>query len=102
MRIVFPGEQFILDLNSSLPSVPGGDRPTVGQFTRLDLPDLLVDIGELWEAIPQLGTPGFRRLIKRYRLVWAYQVVACEHRDGSIELTGISFDFEGLIAPEVD
>jgi hypothetical protein len=29
-------------------------------------------------------------------------VVACEHADGSIELTGISFDFEGLINPEVD
>jgi len=101
VRIVVLSEEFIGQLNSWLPS-QRGDRPSVGQFTRIELPEIMAVVAEEWESLPALEAVGYRRLIRHWHHVAYYAITAFERPDGAIELVNISFDFTGLPDPEAD
>lgn len=102
MRRVIVSDQIFLTLEAMLPAGRGGDRPSRDDFVRLVLFPARDYFAEHWDdghLLPNPRQPSVRTLIARGELVPAYSVTGSELPDGSIELIGISLDFEGLPDP---
>jgi hypothetical protein len=99
MRHVVVSERLMLVLGSLLPAGAGGDRPSLTQFVREELVDIVTYFQEHWDdglLLPNRGYPELRTLIAAGRLVSSYSVLGRELKDGSIDLMHITIDFEGL------
>jgi hypothetical protein len=88
-------------------SVASEDRPTQSEFTSHELFPARDYFAEHWDdaagRLVTLGTSPMRKMLHvAGRHVHAYDVVAQELPDGTIEMIGISIDFEGLPDPGDD
>jgi hypothetical protein len=102
---VIVSDQIFLTLEAMLPAGRGGDRPSRDDFVRLVLFPARDYFAAHWDDGRLLSNPrqpSVRTLIATGELVPAYSVTGRELPDGSIELIGISIDFEGLPDPEGD
>jgi hypothetical protein len=99
---VIVSDQVFLSLQAVLPSASGGDRPSRDAFLRLVLFPVRDYFAEHWDDGLLLANPrhpSVRTLIGHHELVPAYEVTGCELPDGTVELIGVSIDFEGLPGP---
>jgi hypothetical protein len=106
MRRVLIGDRLLWTLDSLFPANRGGDRASRNDFERHELwsaRDYFASIGTTQAPYPPRSDISTQKtLISRGRHVPCYQVVGQELRDGTIELVGISIDFEGLNEPDED
>ncbi len=107
MRRVLISDQLLWTLDSLFPVNRGGDRPSRNDFERHELWGARDYFAEHWDdpdsvLLPDPDIATQKTLISRGRHVPYYQIVGQELSDGTIELVGISIDFEGLAEPDED